>query len=349
VIVSSSDDGVVTVDVEMFGDTGDTPVRVIGFGVGLDKMLTVAAEVDLTWTGNNRRLDLSTVESTGALSDLAPRIAVDQISLSFDGEHGIPMAWTDLTDGASWARVAIVRQNPEQAQLSELLLRTPIDTALVPLDVQRRLDELARRGLPITLSRAVDSGSITGRAQLTDDTTLVVSTEGTPADLLRLLESLRPANDDEWLELLVQSANDLLTYPAARNDDPFVQAGAGADWSADVSRDRFSIGGGSGGVWEPFSHGQGPELVEYRSFDVAFLRATNTFPNEARFLSVTQDGAVRQRVKLVEIPGTGVLVAVVDLDPTLPYTVTWIDTDGEPVEGPIDAAASRSAGPEAAP
>lgn len=349
VIVSSSEDGVVSVEVELFDDTGDTPVRVVGFGVGLDAMLGVAAEVDLAWTGNVRRLDLDAVESTGALAGLVPRIAVDQINLSFDGEHGIPMAMTDLTDGASWARAAVIRQNPEQAQLSELLLRTPLDTAALPIDLQRRLDELARRGLPIALSRVVDSGVVTGRAQLTADTALLVSTDGTVADVVRLLGSMRPATDDEWVDLLTQSANDLLTSPTARNDDPFVQVGSGTNWSSEISRSHFSLGTATSGVWERFSHGQGPELVEYRSFDVAFLRATTTFPNEARLVVVTQEGADPQRAKLVEIPDAGVLAAVVELDPTLPYTVAWVDTDDQPVDGPVDAAASQASRTEAAP
>jgi hypothetical protein len=345
VLVSTSADGVVTVDVEMFPDTGEAPVRISGFGVDLGTLLTVAAEVDLEWNGNTRRLGFDAVDASGALDGLTPRVTDGVMRLGFDAEHGLPLAATDLVDdtGRRWARVSVLRQNADEALLSELLRRRPVDVSSLPLELQRRLDDLARRGLPIELFRSFDGPALLARAQLTSDTVLVATADGTSdeRDVIDVIESVQPASDDEWVELLVQSSNGLLDSPELVSEaEDITPLGNGPDWDSNVMRGTFTIGSASGGVWEPFTHGQGPELVEYRSFDVAYLRATTTFPDEARLIVVTQDGRDRQRAKLIEIPGTGVLAAVVEVDPTLPYTVAWVDQDEEPVDGPVDAASS---------
>ncbi|MEZ5251768.1 MAG: hypothetical protein R2713_21945 [Ilumatobacteraceae bacterium] len=61
-------------------------------------------------------------------------------------------------------------------------------------------------------------------------------------------------------------------------------------WSAEVVDGSSSSSADGSGVYEPFRYGRGPQLVEYRSIDQAFLRITTTFPDGARSVIVAQEG-----------------------------------------------------------
>lgn len=348
-LVSTASDGVVNVDVEVIDGDSEVRLSVTGHGVGLDVLLAVAAADGLPTTGNARMLDLTALEVDGGPLDGLRRVPTDGIGIwPFNEDIDPAMAWTDVvsSDGRRWASVRLSRPDATRDVISSLLLTPPLPPDQVTDEVQVRLDELARRGMRVTLQRSIQSAVVYLRAGLPDGTRLTVTMDGSVLDALGVLADLRPADPDDWVELLVDSQNGRLVYPQSTAMPTFTSFGSGRNWSAEVSDGRFNLGAEDTGAYERFEFAQGPSLVEYRTFDRLFLRATTTFPSEARSITVVQEGAPAGRdlqvEKLAEVGTTGVLGAVVQLDPALPYRVVWTDADGATVDGPADASVSRA-------
>lgn len=353
VVVSSAPDGVVRVEVAPWTTVATSArgpaVTITAFGIDLAAMLSVAATVALDWrAGGVRGADVSASLAPGGPLDGLQPVPVDDLAISPWAEHlGTPLSWTDVVDtrDGQWSGVRLYRPDPVGAVVQRLLLVRPVPADELTLDVERRVDELARRGLRVELGRLESNGFAIADVPLADGTRLAVTGPHDLVDLLDLVADLRPATDAEWVELVTLSMNGGLQpdLSSLMQDVRQTAIGGGGQWSADVTGGWLSIGGPDGGTWEAFTHGQGPQLVEYRTFGVAYLRATTTFPNEARRVTVQIGDDEPRTYPLREIPGTGVLAAVVELDAALPYTVRWSDADELQVEGPIDAAASASA------
>jgi hypothetical protein len=358
VLVSTTPDGVVRMEVAQWQRTASSPegpaVTITAFGVDLAAMLSVAATVELEWrSGGLREPDVSASLGPGGPLDGLEPLPVDDLAISPWAEHlGTPLSWTDVvdTDNGRWAGVRRYRPDPVASTVQQLLLVRPIAPDELTLDVERRVDTLARQGFRVELGWLEASGLGVVDVPLADGTRLAVTGPHGLVELLDLVSELRAAADDEWVELVTASVNGGLQPVVSSFDEQTSTAiGSGGDWSADVTGGQLSIGGPRGGTWEAFTHGQGPQLVEYRSVGVAYLLATTTFPNEARQVTVQIGDEPERTVPLREIPGTGVLAAVVELDAALPYTVRWTDADDAPVEGPVDAAASVAANAAAGP
>ena len=70
---------------------------------------------------------------------------------------------------------------------------------------------------------------------------------------------------------------------------------------------------------------------------VAFVRATNTWPNDGLQIVVTQPGLEPTTATLVQVNDTLDFVAVVEIDGDLPYEVQWLDLDDVSIDGPTTA------------
>ncbi len=352
-IVSVSPAGVVRVDVavdrEPAGSGAErlpTTTTVTGSGIALAALLSVAAGVELVETGGVLTADVAaSLLPGGPLEGLEPLPIGDLRLQPWSDRASTPRSLTQLVDPdrGTWATVSVGGADALADLVTRLLLVDRIDPGELTLDVERRLDDLARRGLRVELGRLASSGAVVGEAVLPDGSTLVVSGLGDVRDTLDLVAELRPASGDEWVELLIAGANGGVPLDSGAAEAPPVSViGRGGQWWAEVVDGMMTIGGPSFFVQERFTHGQGPQLVEYRSIASAFLLATTTFPDDARRVTVSQGDGEPRSWPLREIRGTGVLAAVVELDPLLPVTVTWSSADGTPVDGPVDAAAAAA-------
>ncbi|MCB1000972.1 MAG: hypothetical protein KDB40_16885 [Acidimicrobiales bacterium] len=337
-LLTISADGVVRIEVRV-PEEPESVVVVTGFGLDLAAMVAVAAEVGFVWEGNVRRFDLAALQTDGgALAGLTQVPTDGVVTEPMVQALGDTVAVTQLVDpvDGGWALAALQRIDAAAQRIHDLFVTAPLAPDDLTLEVQRRLDDLARRSVVVELRELVGSGAVVARMPWQGDLDLVVASASGPTAVLDLIGSLRPATAVEWEQLLIDSWAGELEHVDTREPERTVLAVRGT-WSAEVVDGTFLISADGSGVYEPFRYGRGPQLVEYRSIDQAFLRITTTFPDEARSVIVAQEGAEPQTARLVERRGTGVLATVVELDPAVPYSVTWFDHEGQPVEGPVDA------------
>lgn len=321
----------------------DPPARtrfeLVSRGIGLDRLLAVAAGVD---AGRSRiKYDPGLVASDGSLEGLA-FLTTTQLVTGYGMVGVMPSAtasYLDRSDGTS-VEVTLSQVDLAAQPVIDLLIGRPLDPVTLGPEAQAALEQLRDRGLDPEVRESTGAEGIDGGVHAViwkspDGSTVSVSGTGDLDELVVHAARATLAPAATWRDLVRRSAQGGLdVYDGGPTtvlaDDRSEQ------WSAQVWGGWFGIYGPSYYTNVRFQPGNGPQLRVFRSLDQAFLLVTNTWPNEGLQVVVTQPGvAPAPAIQLVQIDDRPVYGTVVRLEPDVPHAVQWFDLEGAPVEGPV--------------
>ncbi|MEZ5251769.1 MAG: hypothetical protein R2713_21950 [Ilumatobacteraceae bacterium] len=198
-LLTISADGVVRIEVRV-PEEPESVVVVTGFGLDLAAMVAVAAEVGFVWEGNVRRFDLAALQTDGgALAGLTQVPTDGVVTEPMVQALGDTVAVTQLVDpvDGGWALAALQRIDAAAQRIHDLFVTAPLAPDDLTLEVQRRLDDLARRSVVVELRELVGSGAVVARMPWQGDLDLVVASASGPTavlDLIRITPSGRRWN-----------------------------------------------------------------------------------------------------------------------------------------------------------
>ncbi len=340
-LVWTAPDGVIEIQVA----TDGAGFVVTSGGVALSDLIAVAATltVDPTERGAFDYHGLDAADD-GPFSELI-RAVDGEVEVSVEAAQiGTAMSWTTYLDPSRnvWVRFMVLPTGRDEQLINDLVLSRPLTEADYRRDDAAAIDRLIRSGRPVGV-RISTSGSDRpiARMRLGDGTILMVTGDVEVHVLLSIVGRAQPATDETWRALLLDTSNGV-SIGTSRADEsvPVVFPGDPVDgWQASLFRGRFEIAADDAtGLSQAFTPGPEPELVEYRTIRRTLLRATATGLDSARSIVVNQQGRDAIIVPLIEVDRSGVFVAVLEVDATLPYAVQWLDGDGLPLPGPRGAA-----------
>lgn len=357
-LVSVDDDGVLRVMV----DRPDTyRFELTAGGIPLERLLEIAREVqvELNGAGYGDLLDADL-----RLDGMRRRVTRE--ATSGYGPLGLtPMASTSYVDPTTgqWVEITMAPRDDDRLLTADLMWSTRVDDATLSADDLDRLGRLRRLGLEAEVRRSLPGSWWPAAAVVwpsVDGTMVSVTGDLDVSTLLDLSVQAVRAAPRQWQAAVRVTARG---YEGPIADPPVVQIGGDdiAQWQAMVRNDRLEMYGNGFSSFEPFDPPSGPSLTVYRSLTTAVLIATNTWPNDGLQIVVTQPRpspddtdhtdaagttgttgtttpaagvAPGEPTKLVQILDRPVYAAAVQIDPDLPFSVTWFDVEGTPVDGP---------------
>jgi hypothetical protein len=357
-LVTVEPDGVLEAVVD---PTPGTPFRMTARGIELERLSEIAAQISIDRDGTSYG-DL--VGADGRLDGMVQ--LASQSTTPWYGPLGLPpLASSSYYDPAAdeWIEISTVERDEAQIAVADLLLSQRVDdTALTPED-RSRLEGLRRRGV----DAEVRSGSFFGGWRFVsvvwpsvDGTIVSVMGSGAVSSVLEVAVQAAPAAPLQWSAYVRESARGIevpgvTATSAPRRIDH--QTDDRNEWGAEVLDGRLSIYGMNSSFYGTFTPPVGQAITIYRTFDDGFLLITAAGPDMGLQIAVEQaapavpdpaaatdspgttappDDApgASEPVPLVWVPDHDVAAIVVQIDPNLPYTVRWFDTQGAPVAGP---------------
>ncbi len=334
-LMSVASDGVVEVELP--------PTDGVGFAIatfGLD--LTQIARIAGTLVIDARGIDHGDLLDPGGPFDgLDLRVAEDLDWYPGSGVLGAPETWSYFVDTATgrWVQVVTDRPTPTEQLLTDLVNQIPIDVATLDPDELAGLAALTEQVAdPATVHITTDGREALYRIvrfALEDGQVVTVAGLADLDDLLEVSAQLELATPDAWRDAAIETTNG----PGLEFDSgPVTEIGEGDDgagrWTAQVDRIWFSIGANDYYFSIPFEPVSGPTVTAYRSLEHAFLLVTNTWPNEGLRVVVEQPGLEAQEANLRQVGDTPVYALALEIDGGLPLTISWVDLDGTPLDGP---------------
>ncbi len=273
----------------------------------------------------------------------APPAALDGLVLAWSGLRPSGATGLALTPTASvtyWdpraetsLRVDLVDVETSLLDLAPILL-TPATTDAATDDM---LHALAAAGRPVTLWSLGAHQTDRWLMAVLRDGDQAVTVSGfrvDPVELLRHVGGMRPASEDEWLDLL-RRTNRGLRYPETPPAASLQQRGSftdGSPWRVRVADGYFTaFVGRSRNVFAGYDVPPGAAVQTYADPGVSVVLATARWPNRARTAVVTLPGQEPVVVPMQQLGDTTVFVATYAHRELGPATVELLDRDGNPV------------------
>jgi hypothetical protein len=317
--------------------TDTVPITVTGGGVDFATLVELASEVTVA-DGNTGELDYHGLadDPAGPFAGMDHVVSEAADVYPFTDQLGDAQAWTTYVGpGYEWIEIRLVDTPPAEQRINDLVLSRPLpEVDYSPGDAET-VERLSRTGRPVQL-RLTTGGEqrVVARLQLSGTQQLLVTGTVTPTVLLDVIGQVRVAADDEWRNLIATTYNQAYPFSSDPVDQIVLQSDTPLEWYADVTDGRFQLSADDCFFGGPFERGSGPELREFRSMERAFLRATTTWPSDARSIVITQDGREPIAVALFHDSASVQFVGLAEIDADTPYSVQWLDADGAVVDGP---------------
>ncbi len=340
-LVIEHPDGVVQIEVEP--PTGDgAPFSVSGFGLGLPELIRIASTVRVDASA----IDVGDLLAPGGPFDGLELRASDNVAWIPGGfSYSTPEAMSGFTDESGIGigiQVSVNPADPTSVLLDGLIGLSRVEASTLSLPGLTGLFALSERFDSVAVDRSdVLIGVNVVRFALPDSRMVTVIGQIDVDDLLAFAAQLELATPEEWESAIIGTLDLGDGLQAGPQVDVQIGGSPLGDWQAQVYgwRDSFQLNifGPNFYVSESLEQQLGPRLTIYRSIDRAFLVATNTWPDPGRRVIITQPGLEPNDVPLVPVGDTALHALVVELNPSLPYEVQWLDRWGAPSPGPVQS------------
>jgi hypothetical protein len=295
--------------------------------------------------------------SSDELAALVGSIDVDETSTSGIGyglaedtvPPGLTLAWsgttdpygpgvfvgagpvTSLYDPADGTSMHISRRRVDPSLLPYRSLLVP--AVAVPVEVADEMQSIGRPTSLYSVSPTPDERWLVAASIDGDEATLIHSYDLDEATVLAAMAALRPAEPDEWADLVVRT-NRGIAFDEGGPSPSGSLGGTLADgtaWTSSFSPTFFWIRTDRQRWYTPVRVPYGAAVRRYADVDVDVVVVTSLWPNTARTMRVTVGDAAPVDERLVQVGDGPIYVGLIVQQQTGPISVELLDTAGNVV------------------
>jgi hypothetical protein len=315
------------------GESNGVEIRASGVDLGLLIELASRVQRDVVGVSNNGYGDggLDVVDATDGLTLAWSGTPISPWGF---GAFGEPDASTGFYEPADGSGMQVEHRSVD----TTLLALMPILLREVPLpaEVAQQMEAVGRPATVYTMSPTDDEQWLFATWVDGDEAVTISSYDVDLTTVLATLASVRPAEPDEWVDLIERSQRRISFDEAGPSPSASLQGTFtdGTEWTSSFAATYFWITTGDRGWYSPVRISDGAAVRRYADIDVDVIAATAQWPSPARVMRVTVGDAAPIDVPLVQMGDEPTFVALFVQRELAPISVELLDAQGEVV--PVD-------------